>query len=64
MSADLATLHALATTRRASGQPCNPYRDGVEDADWWTEQEIQEAHLLGLQAALAEKLAAVCWEPA
>jgi len=48
-----AELAALAATRRADGQPCNPMRDGLTDVDWLTEEEIQLAHVLGLQDELA-----------
>ena len=52
MKAELFTLHAIAATRRAAGQPCNPMRDPVADIDWLTEDELQRAHWLGFAIEL------------
>lgn len=61
---ELDMLHAQAATRRAAGQPCNPHRDGLTNVDWLSLDELDRAHVLGLQGAVAEMLAATCWESA
>ena len=55
MSTELAALLALGQSRRAAGLPCNPRREGIADADWLDESQIQRAYYLTLRRDLAAR---------